>query len=152
MRTPLIAPELPAKTYRLYLPGYTKVILPAMFGLFTLFGIAMVAGIFPDDRGQARAVGVVWLLVVGIFWYKIFTIPHRIDVLADGRAIFVSLAKRVELSPLAITSIKPQGNRFGIFVLKHSGGRLMFVAQFDGFHEFLTALKAANPGVELRGC
>ena len=117
MSTAFIAPEPPAKTYRLYLPGYTKVMLPAMFGLFTLFGIAMVAGVFPGDHGQARTIGLVWLFVVGIFWYRMLTIPHRIDVLADGRAIFVSLAKRVELSPLAIMSIKPQGNRFGMYYL-----------------------------------
>lgn len=43
-------------------------------------------------------------------------------------------------------------NQFGTFILKHDGGRLTFIGQFDGFHEFLTALRAANPQVELRGC
>jgi hypothetical protein len=147
---PVIAAEPPVKTYRLYLPGPFKIMVPAILGLFTLLGVAMVFGLFPD--AQARPFGFLWLAVVGTFWYKVLTIPYQIDVVADGRATFVSLVRRVQVSPREIQSIKPQGNQLGFFVLKHSGGRLRLIGQFDGFHEFLSALKAANPGIELRGC
>jgi hypothetical protein len=150
MTQPGFGVEPAARTYRLYLPGAIKIVLLAVLGFFTLFGVAMVLGLFPDR--ESRIFGLVWILITVVFWYQVGTIPYRIDVMADGRVIFVSFVRRIQLSPQAIRSIKPQGNQLGMFILKHDGGRLRMVAQFDGFHEFLTNLKKANPGVELRGC
>ena len=38
------------------------------------------------------------------------------------------------------------------FKLTHRTGKLGFVNQFTGMHEFLTELRHANPQVELIGC
>jgi hypothetical protein len=44
-----------------------------------------------------------------------------------------------------------RGSRHSI-ARRHDAGRVVLVNQFDGFHEFLTALEATNPSVEIRGC
>jgi len=139
-----------ARVYLLYLPGFARLMIALVLSAFTLIGILMVAGI--GGEPQSRIFGAVWLCVVGLFWFKVLTIPHRIEVLPDGLTTFVSIARRIQVSPLDVESIKPVGNQIGFFVLRHAGGRIVFIGQFDGFHEFLSNLKASNPRVELRGC
>lgn len=150
MIPPVASSARPARVYPLYLPGFLKVVVFFMLAAFTLFGVLMVFGIFPEP--QSRMVGLLWFGVVGALWFKVLTLPYRIEVGPDGGITFVSLLRRFQLWPSAVESIKPTGGRLGFFVLKHREGRIQFVGQFDGFHEFLFALKNANPGVELRGC
>lgn len=40
----------------------------------------------------------------------------------------------------------------GMLRFVHTGGRIHALHQFDGFHELVAAIKARNPGIELRGC
>ena len=139
-----------ARVYPLYLSGFARVTIVLIPSAFTVFGILMVAGLGREP--QFRAIGALWLFAVGLIWFKILTIPHRIEVLPDGLATFVSIARRIQVAPHDVESIKPAGNQIGFYVLRHAGGKVLLVGQFDGFHEFLSNLKAANPRVELRGC
>jgi hypothetical protein len=150
MTAPAFPTEPPDRVYRLYLPGLLKAVVFAIPIFFTLLGLLMIAGAFPDS--PPRVIGVIWLAFVGVFWWRISTIPHRIDVFADGRIVFVCLARRIPVLTSAVRSIKPAGNQIGFFVLRHDRGRILLLGQFDGFHEFLSRLKVANPAVELRGC
>jgi len=146
----MVPVEQPVKVYRLYLPGPLKFTLFPMLVAFTLLGVLMIVGVFRDP--QTRLFGLIWLAVVGALWLKVLTIPHRIEVKSDGSFTFVSLLRRIPVSPQSVGSIKPAGSRLGFFVLKYSGGRITLLGQFDGFHEFLSELRSSNPGVELRGC
>jgi hypothetical protein len=146
----MVPVEQPGRIYPLYLPGPVKFILFPMLVALTLLGVLMIAGVFSDP--QSRVFGSVCLVVVGVLWFKVLTIPHRIEVKRDGTFTFVSLLRRIQVSPQSVRSIKPASSRLGFFVLKHSGGTIHLLGQFDGFHEFLSALRISNPGVELRGC
>ena len=146
----MVSVEPPVKVYRLYLPGPLKFILFPMLVGITLLGVLMIVGVFRDP--QTPLFGLIWLAVVGALWWRVLTIPHRIEVRSDGSFTFVSLLRRIPISPQSVRSIKPAGSRLGFFVLEHAGGRITLLGQFDGFHEFLSALRSSNPGVELRGC
>jgi hypothetical protein len=146
----MVSVEQPVKVYRLYLPGPLKFILFPMLVVITLLGVLMIVGVFRDP--QTPLFGLIWLAVVGALWLRVLTIPHRIEVRSDGSFTFVSLLRRIQVSPQSVRSIKPAGSRLGFFVLKHTGGGITLLGQFDGFHEFLSALRISNPGVELRGC
>lgn len=78
--------------------------------------------------------------------------PRRIELHEDGRVVFHAPFRTLEIHASEVTSIKPGGNNIGFLVLKHSGGKLHLLNQFDDFHDFLTRLKQSNPSVELRGC
>ncbi len=143
----------PVKEYRLYLSGFVQLMIFFGFGLFTAFAILMLAGVIPTPRGPVgRPFGIVWLGIAAFVWYRVLTMPHRIEVFADGRIRFVSLLRRIVVSPRDVESITPTSGQIGFFVLKHSAGQILFIGQFEGFHEFLSDLKAANPSVLLRGC
>lgn len=146
--SPMSQFEPPHKVYRLYLATSMKIMLFGMVAAFVVAALVFFSGVFP--QGAPRLVGLFWLLPLSILSYQILWTPHRIEVLADGRMRFVALARRIEVSAQAVQSILPDRGRLGFLVL--SGGRIRLVNQFDGFHEFLTTLKARNPGVVLRGC
>jgi hypothetical protein len=150
VRSAEFSSEPPIKVYRLYLSGFSKVMVFGMLILFTLFGLLMIVGVF--EESPPRFFGVFWLAVVGVLWYRVLTIPHRIEVFPGGRVAFVSLLRQIRILPVEVESIKPASNQIGFFILKHRGGRVLLLGQFDGFHEFLSGLKVSNPHVELRGC
>jgi hypothetical protein len=53
------------------------------------------------------------------------------------------------LTPSAVVSVKAFAGQF--VYITHSGGKILSLAQFTGFHEFLTRLKQANSQVSMRG-
>jgi hypothetical protein len=53
---------------------------------------------------------------------------------------------------MEIQSIKPERSQFGFLVIRHTGGKIKILNQFDGFHEFIADVKGNNPLIELRGC
>jgi hypothetical protein len=65
---------------------------------------------------------------------------------------FISLLRRRTVRAQEIRSIKPAGAHVGFLVARTDRGRIRLLAQFDGFHDFLSRLKAMHPGLELRGC
>ena len=90
-------------------------------------------------------------------WYDILTLPHRIVVSFVGQLEFVSLLRRWRFSVHDVLTITP--GRLGLsfaplsrFTLKHRNGKLRFVNQFTGMHEFLSELRRAQPTVEFVGC
>jgi hypothetical protein len=53
----------------------------------------------------------------------------------------------------SVVSVKARWNDpFGnLPVLTHRAGKVHLMSAMDGFHEFLTKLREANPAVEIRG-
>jgi len=142
------------RTYSLYMSIYLKLVLFGTLGLFTVIGLLAALGpaiAFWDDDPQ-WLFGIFWLAILCWLWYVILSIPHRITVHADDQIEFVSILRRKQFLPLEIKSIKPEASQFGFLAVKTNRGKVRLLNQFDGFHEFLTNLKAKNPSVELRGC
>lgn len=141
------------KIYNLYLSrlGQFAILVPP--GVLTLAGFLLLSGVLPNPRGAP-------ILLIGIFcvigaawnWYFILSIPYRITVYETGEIEFISVLRKRRFLPHEIESIKPQGSQFGFFRVRTRLGKLKLVNQFDGFHEFITNLKVANPSIEIRGC
>lgn len=142
------------KTYRLYLPLSVKGMIFAMPIFLMVFGLLLFLDILPFRGGlqPPKPVGIIWLAMIAWLWYSILSIPHRIEVADSGDVEFRSLLRRRRMTSLEIVSIKPEASSFGFLVVRGSRKKIRLLNQFDGFHDFLVNLKAANPMVELRGC
>jgi hypothetical protein len=90
-----------------------------------------------------------WAAVVMWFWFNaLFRIAYRIEL--DGDAVmFKTLALRKQTRLSRIRSIR-SGNA-GYTTVRFDDGRVDLVGAFDGFHDFVTRVKQANPAVELKG-
>jgi len=141
------------QVYKLYVQPMLKVGLA--LGVMAFAGI-WVALLLPSLLRGAKApppqVGVMFLVILFFSLWWILNLPTRITLAADGTVEFISRWRKWTMRAEAIQSIKPEGGHFGIFVVRTDRGKIRILAQFDGFHDFLTRLKARHPGVELRGC
>jgi hypothetical protein len=86
------------------------------------------------------------------FWYFVLSIPNKINVYDNIEIEFVSLIRKKRVSPADIESIQPQASQFGFLLIKTSHGKIRILNQFNGFHEFISNLKANNPAIQLQGC
>ena len=82
----------------------------------------------------------------------ILRIPTRIYVADDGTVEFVGPLRRTRVALAAISQIRPSATFLGYLSVSFEGKALLLLPSFDGFHEFLVAVKEANKWVELRGC
>jgi hypothetical protein len=145
------------KIYKLYVQRVFKIFIFGMLGIFTLVGILILVGAVHMEDGQGSGppplFGLFWLGIVGIQWYYwVLSLPHTIRVSDDNQIEFTSIIRRQRATPREIRSIAPYNSQFGFLVIKTDHGKIRLLNQFDGFHEFLTWLKANNPAVELKGC
>lgn len=142
------------KTYPLYLSIYFKLTVFVPLSLFTVGGLLVALGpaIAAWDDGPPWFVGIFWLVILCWLWYLVLSIPRRIVVHPDDQIEFVSVLRRKRFLPLEVKSVKPEATQFGFLLVQTNRGKVRLLNQFDGFHEFLTDLKAKNPSVELRGC
>jgi hypothetical protein len=116
-------------------------------------GIALCVSILrPPQGGPPAPFLVFWLAIVGWFWFRFLRLPRRIVTHPDGRIEFIGPITRVEISARDISSIRPERGQMGFITVVHASGKVRLFNQFDGFHEFLSRLKSAQPSVEFRGC
>jgi len=141
------------KTYALYLSRWAKITSFIPVGIFTLMAILFLSGVFKNAKGgPPEIIGIFFLIMAAWFWYFISSLPYQIKVYGNIEIEFVSLLRRRCVSPMDIVSIKPYGSQMGFLLVKTNRGKIKLLNQFDGFHEFIVNLKAANPSIELRGC
>jgi hypothetical protein len=141
------------KTYNLYLTLMAKIATFAPPAILALVGFLFLSGAFQSAKGEPpQFIGVFFLIVPAGIWYFILSIPHKIKVYETGEIEFVSVLRKKRVMPLEIQSIKPQGSQFGFLMVRTNHGKIKLANQFDGFHEFITNLKVANPSIEIRGC
>ncbi len=140
--------------YRLYqnwsfrLLAWVMPILLAIFGAF-FFCVSVSR---PPKDGPPPAAAAIWFVVVAWYWFRVLRLPRRIVTHDDGRIEFISPIRRVEIASRDIIAIRPDRGQMGFLTVVYGSGKLRLFNQFDGFHEFLSRLKSANPSVELRGC
>jgi len=141
------------KTYNLYLSWGAKITSFVPVGVFTLVAILLISGILQDSRGgPPQFIGIFFLFGAVFFCYFVSSTPYKIRVYGSLGIEFISLIRRKRVSPVDIISIKPYGSQFGFLLVKTNRGKIKLINQFDGFHEFISSLKSANPSIELRGC
>lgn len=140
-------------TYRLQsMASYwlSAVVMPCLgvvAGVFWLWiAIAQPAG--------SRGGGPVWFGVVWLAWLlwalkRYVTMPHTIEIIDDGFIKFIGAFHTTTLAPSAVVSVKAFAGQF--VYLHHSNGKILMLAQFTGFHEFLMHLKQANSQVAMHG-
>lgn len=144
----------PAKTYDLYLSRTTKVLVIALLGILGIVGLLLAVSAFSDgkDPWSERVGGLLFLAVVAWNAYWVLSLPQRISVSETGQIEFRSPLRRRRVTSGEVVSIRPAGGQFGFLTVRTARGKIRLLNQFDGFHDFLTELKARNPAVELRGC
>jgi hypothetical protein len=142
------------RVYKLYLPPGMKLILVLIFIAFIGAGVSIIFIPWLDHLPKAPPplVGVIWLAFVCFYLFWILSLPLRITLAQDGRIEFISPLKRRLVLAGEIRSIKPHGSQIGFFLVRTDRAKIRLLAQFDGFHDFLTRLESLHPGVELRGC
>ena len=140
--------------YKLYLqPGLKLMlvlVLIALAGVGVAFSLA--ASLFHGPKAPPPLVGVILLVVIGLNLVWVLSLPYRITFAGEGTIEFTSLWRRRTVRAEEIRSIKPEGSHLGFFTVRTERGKIRILAQFDGFHDFLTRLEVMHPGVELRGC
>ncbi|MGO9380060.1 MAG: hypothetical protein ACLPN1_14620 [Dissulfurispiraceae bacterium] len=142
------------KSYSLYLSKFFIFFVCGILGMFVIMGIAFILGFAGHAKsdGPREIIGIIWLAIGLGNGYWILSVPHRIEVSNSGKIEFISIMKRKRFRPIEILSIRPQSGHVGFFSIKTTRGKITILNQFDGFHEFITDLKAQNPTVELHGC
>jgi hypothetical protein len=141
------------KTYTLYLSWGAKITCFVPVGIFTLVAILFLSGVLQDAKGEPpQFIGFFFLLGAAWSLYFVSSTPYKIKVYGNIEIEFISLIRKRRVSPVDIVSIKPYGSQFGFLLVKTNRGKIKLLNQYDGFHEFIANLKAANPSIELRGC
>jgi hypothetical protein len=96
----------------------------------------------------------IWLGGVFVFVRWALGTPVEIAVGHDGELIFRGTLRSRSINTAAIISIKTGGwrdpNRL-LAVIRHQDGKFILVNHFPGFREFLAAVKALNPKVDVEG-
>lgn len=140
--------------YKLYIPPGLKLVLVLVLVALAGAGLALALApaLFPGPKAPPPMVGVIFLVVIGLNLAWFLSLPYQISLGGDGSVEFISLLRRRTVRAEEIRSIRPEGSHLGFFTVRTDRSKIRILAQFDGFHDFLTRLEAMHPGVELRGC
>ena len=145
------------KVYRPYFHLVWRALTPLVgLSLLTCVGLWLLYTAVTSWSGQLVIPAALFIAVPSVLWWHVFCLTWRIVTHdATGEIEFVGLLGRRHTQAVDVVSIKPDP-AFGrnLVVSLRSGAKvpLYHHFHFDGFHEFLTWLKAVNPSVELRGC
>ncbi len=103
-----------------------------------------------ESRLPVAVFAAAWIFALLWAWYIYLSTPIEITYRSGEPIVFRAMLKRTVLEPKAITSIAT-GPFSGTIKLAHTGGKIHLLGQMDGFHEFLTRVKAENGAVTIRG-
>ena len=138
--------------YKLALPTAVKYFAVGVMAMLSLFGIGMIVwAVRGMLEGPPLPFLVLWCAALAWNWYVFLGLPHEIRFESADRVSFVALARTATLRVTDIDSIKPYWAGGGLYVLRHTGGTIRLLAQFTGFHEVISRIKAANPRFETVG-
>jgi hypothetical protein len=137
------------RTYELYMPGPVK----ALLVFFAVFSVCMPIGLLVLPlEGPPLAVKLIFPTVLAFAWCRALVLPHRIVIHSDRQIEFVGILQRRTVQVSQILSLRSHRSQFGFLVLRHTGGKILMINQFTGFHKLLSELGAVNPGIEFLGC
>lgn len=122
--------------------------------LMTATGAWMFYGWFSrDDRPWAEGASIVaWLCVLMVLLFQHVTSARAIVVHEGDEIEFVSVVERQRLMARDIRSIRVSSGRSKAIVVRHSSGKIRLAGPMNDFHQFVTELRQAYPGIERVGC
>jgi len=142
-----------AMTYRLQsmaMYSLYAAVVPCLAVLTGIFWLWITIAQPPGSRGGGPVwFGVLWLAWVLWALKRYVTMPHTIEITDDGYIKFVGTFHTTVVTPSAVVSVKAFAGQF--VYINHSGGKILLLAQFTGFHAFLTRLKQENSQVSMNG-
>jgi len=94
----------------------------------------------------------IWLSVLLFFAFRTLTSAREIIVHENEEIGFVSALERQRMLARDVRSIRVLKGEYTQIVVRHVSGKIYLAGAMNDFHQFLTDLRQANPGVELVGC
>lgn len=140
------------RTYILYAPRkwIIFVILSILTCVFAAVGVGSIIGTNPN---WPPGIFAVFLIGIPCFhWFRVLSTPHRITLDVDGTTTFISVIRSRQFHLREVKALRPVGGELGFFTIDFGHGKQKFLAQFTGFHDFVTRLKEANPNAVVLGC
>jgi hypothetical protein len=138
--------------YRLALPRPYVVLVFGVMILMAAVGVAMIVAPLVGYRGGPPfPVAVLWCALLAWNWFVFLKIPYEIRFETGEYISFVSLVRAERVRVTDIDSIKVYRSGGGFYVLRHRAGKILLLAQFTGFYEVVSRIKAANPQFETVG-
>ncbi len=131
--------------------GMAIIYLP-IFTLICFQLLRKAAGVVAWSIQIQMGIVVLWLSLMAWFFFKKLAVPRLIELHEDGTVKFKGRFGERSVNAQDIESIQPTGHEMGYLVVKHKGGKITLINQFNGFHDFLISVKRQNPTVELKGC
>ncbi len=143
------------KVCRLYLAKPLLIFYLFIFAAFVLGGVVGIIvaalGMFGSDGPSAWVFVIV--LAFGLFnGYMWLRIPFEIRILDDDTIEFRSLLRKRTVSPAEIKSVRAKRYGIGFVDVAYGKGTVHLLSQMDGFHEFVSTIKSANPAARIEGC
>jgi hypothetical protein len=135
-----------ARVYRIEAFGY---LFAGVVVLLTVIGVVVLLPRALRDPSGELPLMLLWFAILGWFWFNILSSPYEVRVEPDGRLIFRSLRRRVEVHASQTQSVRgmPLG---GGAVITYDGGKIWLRANLAHFFDFIQRLRALNPGLETK--
>ena len=95
-----------------------------------------------------------WTFWFGALGYGVYlqgTAARAIVVHGEDHVEFVSLWRRTSMRASEIRSIRARSGEDSDVVVGHTGGSIRLAGPFNQFHQFVTEISLANPGIQLSG-
>ena len=126
-----------------YLPF---IMLPVML----MFGLMGIINVFEDTDPIPQVFMIIWMGIVIYQLIRFTKMVVNIRMNDKDKVIFKTvLGKEYEIFVDDFVSIKVSNN---IIDFKTSRGKFISMGNFDGFSEFVVALKKINPALITKGC
>ena len=126
-----------------YLPF---IMLPVML----MFGLMGIINVFEDTDPIPQVFMIIWMGIVIYQLIRFTKMVVNIRMNNKDKVIFKTvLGKEYEIFVDDFVSIKVSNN---IIDFKTSRGKFISMGNFDGFSEFVVALKKINPALITKGC
>jgi len=130
------------RTYRV--SGVQSYFMLAVLAMITCAGSAAVF-----LAGHMGWFAVAWFGVLGWLWFNaLIRVAYRIDVSGE-EVTFRSVTRRRQTRISSIHSIRSRQG--GMATIRFGTGRVDVIGPVDGWYEFVTLAKTANPACELKG-
>ena len=133
----------------LELKGFSKYFPLLIIPFFLIVGIIMLTQTFKVDSIFPKLFVTFWLGGVIYNAYKFSKMVTHIELLNNDLKFKTILGKEYQLFTSDFTFIKITNNMIDF---KTNNGNFVSLGNFDGFSEFIVALKKANPNLVTKGC
>jgi hypothetical protein len=123
--------------------AFLTVIVPALF---------VWGWLHPESATQVPSFLIPpWLLIMAWSWFVLLSRPYVIEIHENRTIAFVSVLGRRVVHATDILAVRPALWGQGEAIVRHTGGRIRLLHDYDRFDEFLRQLTALNPRVETSG-